>query len=152
MPDIAAISTILTSIKAATDIARFIRESDVSIERAELKLKLADLVSALADAKMQAVDVQDELTERGRRIKELEEALETKAVVVRHYDGYYKINAVGQATGRAYCLSCWDQHHKLRELVQDHGDRSTNKCASCGHKYPRRLTLDLSATVQEPEA
>ena len=36
MPDIAAIGAVLSSLKTATDIAKFIRESDLSIERAEL--------------------------------------------------------------------------------------------------------------------
>ena len=52
MPDIATIAAALNSLKTATDIVKFIRESDLSIERAELKLKLADLVGALAEAKL----------------------------------------------------------------------------------------------------
>ena len=46
MPDISAITAVLGSLKTATEIAKFIRESDVSIERAELKLKVADLIGA----------------------------------------------------------------------------------------------------------
>jgi hypothetical protein len=57
MPDIALISAILNSVKTATDITKFLRESDMSIEKAEIKLKLADLVGALVDAKIQLTDV-----------------------------------------------------------------------------------------------
>ncbi len=46
--DIAAIGSLLSSLKTATDIAKFIKDSDVSLEKAETKLKLAELVSALA--------------------------------------------------------------------------------------------------------
>ena len=59
--DIAAIGSLLGSLKTATEITKFIRESDVSLEKAETKLKLAELVSALADAKLEAVEVQQAL-------------------------------------------------------------------------------------------
>jgi hypothetical protein len=58
--DPTTIGALLTSLKAATDIAKFIRGSDLSIERAELKLKLAELVEALANAKLEAADVQQQ--------------------------------------------------------------------------------------------
>ena len=48
MPDITTIAAVLNSLKAATDIAKFLRESDLSLERAELKLKLADLAACRA--------------------------------------------------------------------------------------------------------
>ena len=48
----AAISSVLSSIKAATDIAKLVRESGLTLEKAEVKLKLAELVEKLADAKL----------------------------------------------------------------------------------------------------
>ena len=44
------------------------------------KIKLADLVSSLADAKLEAAKIQDLLLEKNRRIKELEEAQVLKMV------------------------------------------------------------------------
>lgn len=44
MPDMASVSVVLTSIKTATDIAKLLRETDVSLEKAETKLKLAEMV------------------------------------------------------------------------------------------------------------
>ena len=41
MPDIATIGAFLTSIKTATEIAKALREVDVSLEKAETKLKIA---------------------------------------------------------------------------------------------------------------
>ena len=52
MPDFSAIGAVLGSLKTATEIAKFIRESDFSIERAEMKMKVADLIGALADVKL----------------------------------------------------------------------------------------------------
>ena len=52
--DVAAIGSLLGSLKTATDIAKFVRESSVSLERAELKMKLAQLIEALSNAKIEA--------------------------------------------------------------------------------------------------
>ena len=140
MPDITIVSAILTSIKTATDIAKLLRESDSSLERAEMKLKLADLIGSLADTRTRVIEVQEEIVGRDRRIAELEEALRTKEEVVRCLDGYYKKNAVGNATGHPFCLSCWEGSHRLHQLVQKSGNRFTNKCGHCGHEYTSRLT------------
>jgi hypothetical protein len=57
MADLNTISSILSSINVATDLARLIKDSDVSLEKAETKLKLAELISALADAKIETANV-----------------------------------------------------------------------------------------------
>ena len=59
MPDLMTISAAIASLKNATDIARFLKDSDASLERAEWKFKLEDLMSALAEAKIQLAEVQD---------------------------------------------------------------------------------------------
>ena len=59
MVDMAAISQVLSSIKAASDIAKLLKETDISLEKAETKLKLAELVGALADAKLELAEVQN---------------------------------------------------------------------------------------------
>lgn len=140
MPDMATITTVLTSLKAATDIAKFIGESDASLEKAELKMKVADLMTTLADARIQAVGIQDLLAEKDAEIARLSEAMETRSKVVRMWDGIYSADETGQATGLPHCLSCWTERHKLRPLITDPKDRHTHVCTSCGHKYQTRLT------------
>src|SRR5688572_15680002 len=117
MPDITTIGAVLNSLKTATDIAKFIRESDVSLERAELKLKVADLVSALADVKLELVELQESFAQKEQRIKELEEAFQSRDTLVRRYDAYYQADALGQPVGVPYCLRCWENEHKQRQLV-----------------------------------
>lgn len=143
MPDLATIAAALSSIKTATDIAKFLRESDLSLERAELKNKLADLVSALADTRMELVDVQETLTVKDKRIAELEEAFESKDALVRRYDAYYATDAEGGPSGVPYCLRCWETDHKKRQLVHDTKDRMSRVCTSCGHRYDGRLASEI---------
>lgn len=143
MPDITSIATILSSIKTATDIAKFLRESDLSIERAELKLKLADLVSALAEARMELAEIQETLAAKDKQIAELEEAFQSKDNLVRHYDAYYTTDENGNPVGLPFCLRCWENDHKKRQLVHDAKDFRTRVCTACGHRYEGRLTGDI---------
>ena len=52
--DMTAITAVLGSIKTATEIAKYIKDSNVSFEKAETKLRLAELIGALADAKLKS--------------------------------------------------------------------------------------------------
>jgi hypothetical protein len=142
MPDIAVISAALTSLKAATEIAKILREGDLSLEKAELKLKLADLISALADTKIKLAEVQEVIIGKDNRIAELEEAFEIKGTLKRENDAYYVVDAEGNPVGAPYCLRCWETDHRKRQLVQH--SRHATICTSCGHKYKAYMTNAIS--------
>ena len=143
MPDITTITAVLSSLKTATDIAKFLRETDLSLEKAELKLKLADLVSALAEAKLELIDVQETIAGKDKRIAELEAAFQSKDELVRKYDAYYHVNDKGKPAGVPYCLRCWESDHRKRQLVCDAKDRFQRVCTGCGQRYNGRLADDI---------
>jgi hypothetical protein len=143
MTDMATISAILGSIKTATEIVKFLRESDQSIEKAELKLKLAELLSSLADAKVELIEVQELLAEKDRKIAELIVAFETKDELVQHYDAYYNKGKNGEAIGKPYCLRCWESDRKQRQLVCSSKDFRTMVCTSCGQQYNGRTAFEI---------
>ncbi len=58
MTDFTAIASILGSVKTATEIAKLLKNTDLSFEQAEMKLKLADIISALADARIEISEIQ----------------------------------------------------------------------------------------------
>jgi hypothetical protein len=147
MPDLATIGAALSSLKTATDIVKFLRESDLSLERAELKLKLADLLSSLADAKIELVEVQETLLEKDKRISELEDAFQKKDSLVRQRDAYYTADENGKPIGVPYCLRCWENDHKQRQLVHDSKEYRIRVCTSCGHQYEGRL----AGNIEPPE-
>lgn len=152
MPDLATIGAALSSLKTAIDIAKFLRSSDLSLERAELKLKLADLVGALADAKIELVEVQESLTEKDKRIAELEAAFQSKDMLVRRYDAYYGADAEGNPVGVPYCLRCWETDHRKRQLVHAAKDRHSRVCTSCGHQYDNRLAEEIQLPPKDASA
>lgn len=140
MNEFAIISSLLTSVKTATEITKILRESDLSLEKAEVKLKFADLVVALADTKMQLSDVQELLKEKDKKISELEGAFRIKEQLVRpkHLDAYYKRNENGKPKGTPFCLGCWENNHKICQLVRSSKFNNIKVCTSCGHEFSGR--------------
>jgi hypothetical protein len=136
MPDVTTIATVLTSLKTATDIAKFLRESDLSVERAESKLKLAELIGALAETKIELAELQEVISGKDKRIAELEEAFEAKDLLIRYRDAMYCVDENGKATGVPYCLRCWENDRKQKQLVSvASAIRPTNICTTCGQQY-----------------
>lgn len=129
--DIAAIGSLLGSLKAATDIAKFIRESDVSLERAELKLKLAELVGAIADAKIDAANVQQAIGERDAEIRSLKAAAKLRSDVKWEAPCYYVDSPEG--VPEPYCQRCYDGSGKLSRLHTD--SKGLFECTVCRQTY-----------------
>lgn len=74
--DIASISAALAGIKSATEIAKIIKDSGASLEQAEIRLKLADLISALADAKIEIANIREVVSDKESEIKDLYKKLD----------------------------------------------------------------------------
>jgi hypothetical protein len=114
--DVAVISSALANIKAATDIAKFLKESDLSLEKAELKLKLADLMDALSETRIQIADIKEEVKDKDEKIRKLQESLDLKAKV-NWEPPFYWIQNADQRDG-PYCQKCHDGEGKLVRLQQ----------------------------------
>jgi len=76
--DATSISAALASIKTATEIVRFVLDTDTTFEKAESKLKLADVISALADAKIELAEIQQLMSDKDAENKKLQERLNIK--------------------------------------------------------------------------
>ncbi len=126
--DIASISAALAGIKSATEIAKIIKDSGASLEQAEIKLKLADLISALADAKIEIANIREALSEKEIQIKELNQKLEIKENIVWQKP-YYFIIENGKKDG-PYCQKCYDSKQLLMRLQGTEGFWQCNECKS----------------------
>ena len=129
--DIASVGALLGSLKTATDIAKFIRTSDLSIEKAETKLKLAELVSALADAKLEAAEVQQVLLEREERIRVLELEAKIHASLIWREPCYWM--KAGEGADEPYCQNCYDDTSKLSRLHTD--NEGHFECRVCNKSF-----------------
>lgn len=129
--DLTSISTVLSSLKTATEIAKLIKDSDVSLEKAESKLKLAELISALADAKIEVTEVQQVLLEKDAEVRELKAQLEVKTKL-KWEKPYYWLIDDSQRDG-PYCQHCYD---KSRELIRLQGNGGGYwECKACKNSY-----------------
>lgn len=134
--ELLSVATAISTIKNSIEIARALQKTEASLEKAELKLKITELIETLADVRLELIDVEDKIRERERIIDDLYDALENKAKVVRQGDGYYEMNTEGVATGDPYCSICWEHDHRLVHLfVNQHRDGKT--CGVCKAAYSK---------------
>tara|TARA_R110002060_G_scaffold74932_1_gene84406 strand:- start:210 stop:650 length:441 start_codon:yes stop_codon:yes gene_type:complete len=125
--DIASIGAALSSIKTAADLAKILKDSNSSLGQAEVNFKLADLVGALADAKMDIASIKELLIEKEQEILELKKSLETKDNI-KWEKPYYFLQTDDSKEG-PYCQTCYDNDKKLIRL-QD-GSNGAWRCHVC---------------------
>lgn len=129
--DIGSISTILGSLKTATEIAKLIKDSDFSLEKAEIKLKLAELISSLADAKIEVADVQHALLDKDEEIRKLAAALEVKESLVYQKPSYWLDD--NESLDGPFCQRCYDVERRLVRLQDDGGGQW--ECMACKSEF-----------------
>lgn len=122
--DINSIGAALSSIKTAADLAKIIRDSSSSLEQAEVKFKLAELIGALAEAKMDIASIRELILDKDKEIFELKGLLEIKEKVIWEKPYYFLIE--NSLKDGPYCPTCYDNQNKMIRL-QDKG----NGCWSC---------------------
>lgn len=145
MPDLTAVAAVLTSIKTASDIARFFKDSTVTLEQAEFKLKLAELITALAEAKLEIANIQDSLIEKDHTIKTLKDLLETKTNLI-YETPYYWLNKDGVKDG-PFCQQCYDSDRKLIRLQGN--ENGTWSCRTCQSNYRDKTYTDFGPSDNE---
>jgi hypothetical protein len=140
---IASISAAIVSVKSAITVGKAIYDSTGAIEKAELRLKLFEVLTSLGDTQLSLLTANDEIASRDERIRELETALEDKATVIRKHDAYYRMDPSGNATGVPYCPKCWENTHRLRGLTVNAVKRQIHDCQTCKSMYSHDGTQTL---------
>ena len=136
---IGELTTALGALKATNDLIRGVLAADRALGEAELKLRLADAATTLLDASTAVVDAQGAIDARDAEIVRLNEALANRTKVVRRVNGYYEVNADGEAVGEAYCQRCYEKDHALYHIAYA-GMTLDAKCICpvCKSDYERR--------------
>ncbi|HIF9310711.1 TPA: hypothetical protein ACX6RK_002951 [Photobacterium damselae] len=130
--EVSAIVGALSGIKVASDIAKIIKDSGASLEAAEIKFKLAELIDALADAKMEIADFKDLLSIKDDEIKSLNKKLKLTQKVFWQDPYYYTVDDCKK--DGPYCQRCYDVEFKLVRLQSPSKNGSWN-CLQCGKTY-----------------
>ena len=138
MPDPSALLTALQSVKAAADVVKALRSADVSFEKAELKLKVAELAELLAEARMSILDAQEE---NQVLRKQLEEAARKRRLQFEKV-AYWEV-LEGKKVDGPFCPKCLDADAKEIRMT-DRGNGYTC-CVHCHH------CIDTPGYVQPPD-
>jgi len=141
---IAEITAALAGVKHASDIAKLIKNSEVSLEAAEVKLKLADLIDNLADAKVEIAKFKEILSERDAEIRRLKKQIEKDGNMVYEEPYYFLVKDNGEKDG-PYCQKCYDSNKKLIRL-QSPGKNGCWQCNECSIDY-----IDSTYNPPEPD-
>ncbi|PTR06586.1 hypothetical protein C8R32_11069 [Nitrosospira sp. Nsp5] len=131
MVDLTLFSSALSAVKTAREIAQLLKETDLSLEKAEQKSRLADLLYALAELKSELAEIQHEVIDRDEKIKQLQEALQIKKHIVWEQP-YYWLQTNDNKEG-PFCQRCYDQDVKLVRL-QGYGEGRW-ECKGCKSFY-----------------
>ncbi|OCK46159.1 hypothetical protein BA766_15580 [Stenotrophomonas maltophilia] len=134
--------TAAQAVKAGADLLRGVLTADKALSEAEWKLKLADAISLLADARMAIVDAGDKAAELNQEIARLTEALSNRTKVVRFGGMYYEKGSDGVAEGEPYCPHCFEAENRLIHLVRNVG-KMVVQCPKCKTDFDKRMAAVL---------
>ncbi|RON42288.1 hypothetical protein [Pseudomonas brassicacearum] len=126
---------VMALLQQALDASTKLRELSKKIEDADFRMLLADLHSALADAKLESGDLKMKLAAAQERVLDLEQQLADRQAGEPSYteEGVYSF--AGES-GR-FCTSCWDDGKKrvrLSSMPADFdfaGKWTCPKCKAC---------------------
>ncbi len=131
--ELTTITAALSGVKHATDIAKIIKNSGASLDTAELKLKFADLIEALADTKIELSNIREILLEKDAQIRGYKEKLEMKDKTIWK-DPYYITRNLDGGEDGPYCQKCYDSNIKLIRL-QSRSNNGFWQCQECKSNY-----------------
>ena len=114
MTDIGSIVQALGALKQATEIVKALRSAESMYEKAELKLKIAELAEALATARLSVVAAQAEIQALKDQIARSSE--DARAGIVKR-DGVYFIRDDGQESG-PLCPRCFEADGRRMPLTK----------------------------------
>lgn len=124
----------ISAVTAAIGLVKELRAIDAQFDKAELKLKIADLSEALSEAKLGLIDVAQQLQEKDAEIKRLNDLLSFKATkLVDKGEFRYFADENGGAMGAPICSRC-ERKGDFHRVVQDRSKgigKITYYCPAC---------------------
>ncbi len=114
----------VTGIKAAWDLAKSLKASTDLIDDAQIKLQMAELISALADAKIEAA-------ESAEKLAELQRQLNSRSSFTYENGLYYKVSDGSESRDGPFCPTCYDSDAKPIRLRSFDSEKYSWRCNVC---------------------
>jgi hypothetical protein len=118
--DIAALASSLT---AAFDALKKLREVSQRVRDADFQIYVADLFSAMADVKLKLADVQEENLRLRRELEQFRQQTDIRKKLVLKHEGYYLTSKVEGYGEGPFCTPCMDTKGTL-VTIQFDGNKS----------------------------
>jgi hypothetical protein len=123
MADITAIGEMLSGLRQALEIVKFLAEHS----QEEYGNRLTELGQLLGSIRGQLFEAQT--------MAELETSLQATSALVKLNDAYYETDENNHPTGEAYCMNCWETNVVKHHLHRWHENERVNICSHCETKY-----------------
>lgn len=126
----------LDSLKTASETLKYLRDVDAKFDKAELKIKVAELAESLSLARSAVLDAKEENETLRAQIKELQNAQNDRANMV-HKDNLYFFRQGEKQVG-PYCPRCFEHEHQrmpVTKLEPAFRELGQYKCPQCKAVY-----------------
>lgn len=125
----------LKLIGVATDVAKTLLTAETIVEKAQLQLQMADVLGALASARVALIEADTAVRERDAEIVRLHQAREEKGDLIEGSGGlFWKSDGKGNKVGYPCCPSCLVKDGRQVQMVKD-GKIRKGRCPKCGERY-----------------
>lgn len=133
------INTVMATMSVLNQVvatAKNLRDTDLKLNEAENKNMIADLYNALSDLKMNIADLKNYLISKDELIKDLQQKLQNKAILLWEDPFYYTQEADGGAKDGPFCQNCYDEKQSFLRLPRN-DQNPFLKCNSCKNVYDK---------------
>lgn len=145
MPIVEAIA----AVSQALDVVKGMRAVEKSFDAATYKIQVADLMTALSDAKLELVAAREAATAKDAEFERLKATLAGQAELVDGRGGFkYRADAAGQPAGLPVCPTCEQRDGRLTFTVKE--DSPTKVlCPVCTSRFDG-VAIYLTQPANEP--
>lgn len=141
----------LKMISGATDIAKTLLTAETVVEKAQLQLQMADVIGALASAKLSLLEAQEMVRKSEDEIARLHKAREEQTILVEGSGGFFwKSDGQGRRVGYPCCPSCLAKEARQVQLVRD-GAMNRGRCPICQSHFQPVTYWTPKEAAGEPE-
>lgn len=125
----------LKLIGGATEIAKTLLTAETVVEKAQLQLQMAEVMGALASARIALLDADSEVRGRDEEITRLHAARATRQDLVEGGGGYFwRTDGKGHKVGYPCCPTCLVREDRQVPMVRD-GALNRGRCPHCNERY-----------------
>lgn len=128
--------TALAAIGQALGIVKTLNEIGKDFDVAAYKLQVAELASTLADAKIEMLEIHEEIAARDAEIARLEQVMAKRGNMVEQKGFKYDKQEDGSPVGLPYCPRCAEADNRFMRLAHGYGKHGKIQgCPQCKSEF-----------------